>query len=943
MKAFLFSPAEDLIEEVVRRLEGTGRDYSADIVVFPGKRPAHFLRKAIARKIGDSFIPPAVFSIDEFIDHLSEDILCGRRIETIDAVSILYDIHRTVKDPLGGSGFMTPDTFFPLGLKIYRDIEELYIENINVRGVKDVRHYSQEAVPEQSAVMLQSLAFFYEEFYRHVEREGFSTRSLRYRRVAERVEELIPEAVRGMVFAGFYSLTAAEKTLFTKLSGSGTATFLFQDGPGMREIIGQLGMEADGPDRETPLPVISFYGSPDTHGQVFALGRKLDADAEAGITHDERTAIVLPSSDSLFPVLRQGLPFARDEEYNISMGYPLQRTPVFGFLNSLMELVGSMDGDRVYVPSYIRFILHPYTKNIYYGGNAELTRIMFHALEDELTGNRTRTFMTLAEIEKDEKTFRKIMERMPEGEGLTEIVLRKHLTTIHRNTIEKFLSFENLQHFASRCTELLTFIYNNSTARLHPLFHPFAESFISALDVISRSLMKDMVFSERASYFNFFRKYVMTCHTPFEGTPIRGLQVLGILETRDIKFDRVFILDANEETLPGTKKEDTLIPFKARRALGIPTYIDRDRLAAYFFETLVRGAKEVYLFYVENDKKERSRFVEKLLWERQKKDGTTGAKAYLQTVEYVVRLGNSEPGEIGKTEEMVRHLRHFTYSPSALDTYLLCPLRFYYRYVLGIEKKEGISGEIEKADIGRFVHKAVSEYFSARKGSPLKPEDLSVNEMENVVDRLFAAEYGGGLSGAVYLLKVQIRRHLADLVRWYYLPLAREGELVVLESEKKIAGKIEGFTLAGRIDSVEKRGSRTCIIDFKTGANRNRLKIDFERLDPEDRETWGRAVGSLQLPVYLQMYSQSTETAEEGLDAMFLLLGKAAITREIELPLFDGSDTVRALDDLKMLTVGLLNDIADPAVPFKPAGDKKACCPGCDFRYICGTQWVSGY
>jgi PD-(D/E)XK nuclease superfamily len=941
MKTLLLSPAGNLIEEVLRHLEGAGLDYSPSLVIFPGKRPSHFLRKALARKVGGSFIPPAVFSMDEFIDHLSEGIPGGRKIETIDAVSILYDIHRRAKDPLGGAGFMTPDSFFPLGLKIYRDIEELHIEGISVSSVEEIRNYTSEAIPEQSVKRLQSLAFFYEEFYRYIEDKGFSTRSLRYHRVAEMVEGLITGTSRRIIFAGFYALTKAEKTLFTKLYGSDISLFLFRDGPGMKEILGELGMEVEYAGEGAPHPDISFYGSPDTHGQVYALGRLLDAEAEEGATLDERTAVVLPSSETLFPVLRQGLPLD-EEEYNISMGYPLQRTPVFGFFNSLMELISSMDGDRVYVPSYIRFILHPYTKNIYCSGNAEITRIMFHALEDEITRNRTKTFLTLSEIEGDEKMLRRIMERIPEGEGLNQNVVRKHLMSIHRNTVENFLSFENLMDFAARCTELLTYIHNNSTARLHPLFHPFAESFIRSIDVISRSLMKDMAFSERASYFNFFRKYIATCHTPFDGAPVRGLQVLGFLETRDIKFDRVFLLDANEETLPDTKKEDTLLPFKARRILGLPTYIDRDRLAAYYFETLIRGAKEVHLFFVENDKKERSRFVEKLLWEMQKKDRTTETKGYVRTVEYRVRLRNGGPGEIGKTGDMVEYLRRFAYSPTALDTYLSCALRFYYRYVLGIDRKEGISGDIERADIGKFVHNAISAYFSTRKGFPLKPEDLGIEEMNRLVDKLFALEYGGDPSGPVYLLKRQIRRHLADLLPGYYLPLAREGRLLVLESEKDVVGGLGGFKLRGRVDSVEKRGDRTWIIDYKTGANRNRLKIDFDRLDPGDRGTWSRAVGSLQLPVYLQMYAQMTGTATEELDAMFLLLGKSVIGSNIELPLFGDSDPGQAFEDLKAVTIGLLNEIADPDVPFRPAADRKAVCPECSFRYICGTQWVSG-
>src|SRR5512143_1714724 len=160
---------------------------------------------------------------------------------------------------------------------------------------------------------------------------------------------------------------------------------------------------------------------------------------------------------------------------------------------------------------------------------------------------------------------------------------------IHNNTIERFLSFQNVGDFAKKCIDLLVYIFNESTARLHPLFYPFAESFITFLDLLGRSLMREIAFAERPSYFIFLRRYVMTCHTPFTGTPLKGLQVLGFLETRNLKFDKVFVLDSNEEVLPDTKKEETLMPFKAREILGLPTYMDRDKLAAYYFDSLLGG------------------------------------------------------------------------------------------------------------------------------------------------------------------------------------------------------------------------------------------------------------------------------------------------------------------------------------------------------------------
>ena len=133
--------------------------------------------------------------------------------------------------------------------------------------------------------------------------------------------------------------------------------------------------------------------------------------------------------------------------------------------------------------------------------------------------------------------------------------------------------------------------------------------------------MKEIQFQEVASYFTLFKKYIMTSYTPFAGTPLRGVQVLGFLETRNLKFENVIFLDANESIIPDTTREDSFLPFKARQMLGLPTYLDREEIMFYMFDTLIRGAKASHLFYVENDEKEKSRFVERFLWERQKKEG----------------------------------------------------------------------------------------------------------------------------------------------------------------------------------------------------------------------------------------------------------------------------------------------------------------------------------
>ncbi len=941
--ALIIGQQENLIERTAGLLSPPRKDYSHNLVVFPGRRPAHFLRRELAHKGKGSFIPPLILSMDGFMDYVTEAVHPVRNVETVDAIAILYKIHRSAPEPLGGESFLTLDSFFSLGIKLFTDIEELYIEGVPPAMVKEIQPFTDEMIPRHALARLQSLHFFYKTFYEKISRSGMATRSMRYRMAAEGVLESGIDRFEKVIFAGFYALTKCEKDLFRKLLPSEKAIFIFQDGPGLGERLAELEIEIGDAQPSRPEPKIHFYSSPDTHGQVFALGSILRENFEKKRLPNEKTTIVLPSSETLFPLLRQGMTCIDKDDFNISLGYPLHRTPVFGFLNNLMELIGSMEDDRIYVPDYMKFVLHPYVKNIYCKGNAEITRIMFHTIEEVLQKSRTRMFATLPDIENNEKMLNGITEKLrQEEEGMTRAEIREHLRMVHLNTIEKFLSFNDIGDFATKCTELLTFVFNNSTARLHPLFSPFSESFIKALDTVSKSLMKDMSFMDRTSYFTFFRKYIMTGHVPFPGTPLKGIQVLGFLETRNIRFDTVFILDANEEVIPDTSKEDTLLPFKAREILKLPTYLDRDKLSAYYFDNLVKGAREVHIFFVENDTRERSRFVESLLWERQKRDRSTRTSDYVQAVQYRVKLGNDTPGGIPKTDGVVSFLKDFTYSATALDTYLNCPLQFYYSYVLDLGKKEEITGEIERADVGKFVHRVLSAYFSRRLNRVLTKADIDLEEMDNLIDDIFGREYGADPTGAVFLLKAQIKEHLRDYLSKYRIPLIKDKKVTIIGVEESIEATLNSHKIKGRLDAVEKRDGSICIVDYKSGSSTKNLKINFSKFDPDIRDSWDEAIGSLQLPFYLILYSERHGIKIEDLRGMFLLLGRSSINKEIELPLFDTDDDGAEFDGLKTAILGLLEEIVDPDVPFGAASNRKNSCPKCDFQYICGTQWVTG-
>ena len=930
MSAIVLPYGADLIETIISHITGKDKDYSSSLVVFPGKRPSHFLRAGMAAKTRASFIPPAIFSMDEFVDYIYEKFAFLKKLATIDAVVLLYEIHRGSPKPLGGTGFLTLDRFFPLGMKIYHDLEEMTIEGIAYAKMTGIEALLSDGIPKYTEEQLVSLTYFYEAFYKKVVALNASTRSQRYQFAAQQIERSGLDLYSRIIFAGFFALTHTEKIIFKKLLSCENTLFLFQQGIGLAEHLMQMGVVAQKPPAETVSePSVHFYSSPDTHGQVLALGALLQKYQSAGDPLDKNSVIMLPTPDTLFPLLRQGLSNMDENSYNISIGYPLTRTPVFGFLNNLMNLVTSMDGDKVYIPDYLKFVLHPYTKNIYFQRNSEITRVLFHTLEDKLLRQKAKTFTTIEEIE-----------------GLAQSEMIAHLKAIHRITIGKFLSFKNVAEFATTCIDLLVFLFHQSPAKLHPLFHPFSESLITALTDLPRSLMKDLSFCDRPNYFVFLRQYIATCHTPFSGTPIRGLQVLGSLEIRNLTFRHLFVLDANEKILPETKKEASLIPFRAREILGLPTYIDKDKRTAYYFDTLIHNASDVHLFFIENDKTERSRFVEKLLWERQKKGVAFDPRRDIHSISYQVNLVNENPMPIDKTPAVATFLNNFTFSATALDRYLKCPLQFYYRYVLGLKPKEAISGDVERADLGRFVHAVLRAYFSETKDRPLIASDIDLARMDALIEDLFAKQYGvDASSGALYLFKRQAHRHLREFLEDYIAPLINEKSVTVLSCEEEISLSVNGFRLKGRIDKIERRNDKIVIVDYKTGASQAHIAIDFKKLDITDRGSWQKAIGSLQLPFYVLLYNEAavacgaTKTRIEDIEAVFLLLDRFKIGKEIEQPLFGATSHDAGYATLKTVILKLLEEITDVAVPFLPTGDPKGACPRCDYQTLCGTQW----
>ena len=1068
----LISPRDNFIQAVAARLRPDGergakdspevagtkagaKDYSGQWVVFPEKRPAYYLRKALAERERTSFIPPLLDSMDGFVSRVYEERLGigGRLIDPLDAVALLFEIHRqeggfgsagerpentlgsgvlgetggqgapaggsqgggkTKRRALGHDHFLSADSFFPLGMKMYHDLEELCLAGARTSDIRDLdlsREFEEKISPAARG-RLQSLAAFYEKFYAVVRERGYSTLGSRSRAVLDGLKPELFAGFEKIIFAGFYSLTKVERQIIRTMMNWENCSLLLMTGRGLELLLAELGPEGvaliekareenkglsekkqenkggpaygetkdedsgkcdpgiEGEKSREPTsvltePEIELFKSPDTHGQIFAFNKAMEEKLRDRAGFDEKQAVILPAAETLFPLYQQTLTALGDDNFNISMGYPLSRTPIYTFFDQLMELVQSRDEDgRLYGPHYLRFVLHPYTKNIYFPSGtgteagagseekrADLTRILFHAIEGEMTQGRRRTksFWKLDEIESDAAVGEAVEEMLKGVENPPEPAsLMEHLRSIHANTIGLFGEIRNVGDFAAKMARVLDYVYENSTARLHHFFHPFAEAFTRQLDGLGKSLLEGMEFEDRGGYFNLFRKVVASGTVPFEGTPLRGLQVLGFWEARCIPFEDVSIMDVNEDVLPSFKREDTLLPFAARKRLGLPTYQENERRMEYYLDTLVRGARKVRLFFVENNDKERSRFVEKLVWERQKREGERGADKYVRTIQYRVALTRGETPPVEKSGGVAEFLRGIKFSATALDMYLRCPLQFYYSRVLGIEEKEEIGEQMEKKDIGSFVHNVLEEYFRKFAGIAVRERDLDIGELDRIIGRKFEESYGGDMAGSAYLLKLQVERHLEEFVMNYQIPvirdLAKQGKpLVILGLEQFVEAEISGgkFELSARLDRSEKRGDDIYILDYKTGASEKSVGINFKKLEPDNRESWSEAIGSVQIPFYNLVYSRAHDLPRERVQSRFLMLGKSHLSPKIEYSPYDADDINARREQIGMMEhiiVGLIKEIIDPARPFEPTSDSVRTCPACPYAYICNRK-----
>ena len=946
-KNYLLSQGLDIIEFTGDILLESPEEISQNIVVFPGKRPGHFLRKYIAEKIKQPFVSPKILSMDEFVDFAYTTLLSyvDRIAGPIDSAPIIFNLNKSERLIGDAESQLSLDEFLPWCFKLFADFEELCIEEINPSKLREIDEIAGEKLPKKISENLIKLSRLYELFYEQLHKLNLSTRSLRYNKVGKEIKNIDFSHFKKIIFVGLFALTNSEKRMLSYLAQDERVIFIFQKGPGIDGTLKELKINVSEVNIEKEPPEINFYQAMDVHSEVFKLNQLISQKAD----FNYKDVIILPLADTLFPVIQHTVGFT-NKDYNISMGYPVSRTPVYAIIQILSELLETRQGEEYYVPAYLKFVLHPYVKNIYFDNASYVTRIIFHTIEEKFIEEQRR-FVSLSEIEDNKKVIEECLKKLEKYKNLKidQEKIKNHLRMIHKTLIKPFEDIKGIEDFTDKFLTFFSFISENSPANLHPFTAPFIRTVLEAIYELKISDLKNERFKETDSYFRLLKNFLRTVSYPFSGTPLRGLQVLGFLETRNIKFDNVYILDVNEGILPNTKKEDTILPQGLRAYLGLPTYETSEKIFRYYFETLLAGAKEVHIFYIEGADKEKSRFVEKLLWEKQRKAGKLSIAK--NDVFFNVQFSQKEPTVIAKTEDMIQYIKNaIRFTPTRLDAYLQCPLSFYYSEVVGLSAREEISGEPDAMKIGNIVHKILERFFTPRIGQTLIIKKEDYKTMDEIVEEIFNETFQNSSEGSLYLIKMQIKKRMSDVLDYYQNQDFLRRIIVECEGNKnpiyrpncnplsmcsiKLTNG-ESVKMGGILDRVDRDGDSYFIIDYKTGA---RPEIpDIKKFDINKREEWLKTLKSVQLPSYLIIYlSNNPEITIENINAGLMILGGKEIEEKY---LFSKDDEKDAFEHLKRGVLMLIEEILNPDIPFMPAIDTKEC-SYCEFNVICGRQWV---
>jgi len=861
-------------------------DYSRICVVFPGKRPFLYLQRFLAEKIKASFYPPRMLTINEFINYITEKRYPGLHlINEIDGIWGLYNIivnekgiklfHNKISS--GGRDFFT---LYPWVKKIYEFINQTDIEDVPDAVLKNIQHNAEigYSVPDQINELFQNIVMLRKSFHSWLKENHLYTRGYSYLQAGDIIKECALDEFEEIYFTGLFALTGTEKQIIKKLLKDNSAKLIWHGSPQKWGILNDLQNYFDeevcfvdqveaGKKR-----TVEVYSAFDYHSEshlVYEILHKKDI--------IRNTAIVSPLNDTLFPILS----FAVDrilaekkvDKFNISLDYPVSKTSLFTMIKNLADCQISSRSKKkeqyFYIEAYLEFFNNPFIKNIQINKIflRDITRRIRDTVADCNSDLYSRSFLKSDEIEEH-----------------LEKAQREVLGDIHAVFFHAPGSASTLKEICISIEKILDHILRNSEIKSYILSGEIFNLFYETLSILRSGTLSDEAFTgsiERKRLWEFFLRFMEDNSIRFNTVPLQDLEIIGMLETRNLNFEHVIILDMQEGIVPVEKKIDPLIPVSILEDISLPSPEFQQEIYEYYFYRLVENAKELHLLYLETPQSDRSRYIERMIWDEEKEGKMLNVKK-INTAKFRIELMTAklkdEDGII-KDASVMSKLNKMEFSPSAVDNFLFCQIKFYYSNILDLTLRDQVHTDIDSMDRGTIIHNILKDLFNGFKGRFLSRKDYP--DVAALFKDIFKKQFGNKeSSGEFYLFKkmafIKLNQFLEDSIR------NNEDEFKVIETEKKLNTVYQfddyNIKVKGRIDRIDIQKSKGAleylIIDYKTGNSGNSFGFKEALLEEENLEIIRKTVKTFQLPLYIYLYLQNnSDISLDQIDAQLVFLG----------------------------------------------------------------------
>lgn len=825
-------------------------------VVFGGRRPALFLRRALSQRVRRAFIPPQCFTIDGFIDSIVRQNNSYTKANALDSAFLIYSLVREHKPKLlkKHNSF---STFLPWAREVLSFIDQTDLELISDEKLVAIKANAEVGydVPDDINDLLQNLVVLKEYFHAEMKKRGQMTRGMIYKEAATHVATSQWPQFDKIIFAQFFYLNRCEEQILNVMRLQKNAQLIFQGSaqqwPTFKRLSARWDISFDDNIKSVPQPDVTLHVAASQHGQV-----SIACDLLKNIDARDKTVVVLPSPEMIVPLI--SMLTAVEQNFNISMGYPLKRSGVYALIAQVFKTQQTRKDDTYYARDYLALLRHPLVKNLKWHDDAAVSRILVHKIEEILVGEIVTTisgsaFITLEQIEDCETLYVVVQESLQRlNINLDRRQLKETIIQLHNVFCRAWEEIDSVRRFVSSLRELLDVLTERSFMEYYPLNVNITQKLFEMIDELSEVAFIDEKF-DGVDLFKIFESYASSQIVAFSGSPLKGLQVLGLFETRALHFDNVIVLDVNEGVLPKLNLYEPLIPREVMISLNLDRLEQEEEIQRYQLMRLQSSAKKVHLIYEENREKERSRFVEEVLW-KQEKGNPTQRMAEPTKFVFSADVGTKKR-TVKKTPAMIAQLRKQTFSASSINAYLRNPMEFYFTYVLGLREQDDLLDEPEAKQIGTLIHAVLEKSFKPFLGkAPIINEGFKARVFQNF-DDMFNQKLGRNVKSEAFLLKTVARERLKQFLdNESEAEDRRVKEIMFLESKFEDVlpfsnGSIKFKFIVDRVDRLE--DGTIIIIDYKTGSS-DKLPKALEQLATLtlNRDNIYKHIQSFQIPLY---------------------------------------------------------------------------------------------